>query len=86
MNLKEINDLINIRQYVYSSIHNSSIHRDNVNYLNGILILLDNKIINLLSQDDFKEYIDYKNVKKAIEDVVQVTNIKSSLFKQKHNL
>ena len=46
-----------------------------------MLILLDNKIINLLQGDDFKDYIGYKNVKKAIEDVARVTNIRSGIKK-----
>ena len=81
MDFIEINNLITIRQYVINSISNSSIDRATVNVMNGMLILIDNKILNLLQSDDFKEYIGYKDVKQAIAEVVRITNIKSGLKK-----
>jgi hypothetical protein len=79
MNLKELTDLIAIRQYVVNSTANPAIDRETVNYMNGSLIMIDRKIIALLKSDDFKEYIDYKDVRKAIEEVARITNIKSGL-------
>jgi len=81
MDLKEITELIAIRQYVVNSTANPAINRETVSYMNGVLILLDNKIISLLKNQEFKEYIDYQNVRQAIEEVVKVTNIKSGLRK-----
>jgi hypothetical protein len=81
MNLKEITELITIRQYVVNSTANPAINRETVSYMNGVLILLDNKIVSLLKSPEFKEYIDYQNVRQAIEEVVKVTNIKSGLRK-----
>jgi hypothetical protein len=81
MDLKEITDLIAIRQYVVNSTGNPTINRETVSYINGVLILLDNKIIALLKSQEFKEYIDYQNVKQAIEEVAKLTNIKSGLRK-----
>jgi hypothetical protein len=81
MDLKEITDLIAIRQYVVNSTANPAIDRETVSYMNGILILLDKKIVTLLKSQDFKEYIDYQNVRRAIEDVARITNIKSGLKK-----
>ena len=81
MELKELVDLITIRQYVVNATGNSAIDRATVNVMNGMLILIDRKIMSLLQSDDFKEYIDYKNVRQAIEDVARITNIKSGLKK-----
>jgi len=79
LDLREIVDLINIRQYVVNSTANPAIDRSTVNYMNGLLLLLDRKITGLLQSDKFKDYIDYKDVRKAIEEVAYVTNIKSGL-------
>lgn len=79
MELKELVDLITIRQYVANSTGNSSIDRATVNTMNNMLILIDNKILALLKGDKFKDYINYADVKKAVEDVVRITNIKSGM-------
>ncbi len=79
MNFPEIINLISIRQYVANSVANPAIDRATVNYMNNLLIMVDKKIINLLKSDEFKEYINYKDVQKAIEDVVKITNIKSGI-------
>lgn len=81
MDLKEITELMSIRQYVVNSTANPAINRETVSYMNGLLILLDKKIVSLLKSDDFKEYIDYQNVRQAIEEVARITNIKSGLKK-----
>lgn len=81
MNFKELTDLISIRQYVVDSTGNSTIDRKTVNELNGILILLDKKIISILTGTEFKDYIGYSDVRKAIEEVARITNIKSGLKK-----
>lgn len=81
MDLKEITDLIAVRQYVVNSTGNPAINRETVSYMNGVLILVDKKIVELLKGQEFKEYIDYQNVRQAIEDVVKITNIKSGLKK-----
>lgn len=79
MDLKELTDLINIRQYVVNSTANPAIDRGTVSYMNGVLLMLDKKIMGLLQSDEFKDYIDYKDVRKAIEEVAAITNIKSGL-------
>lgn len=79
MDLQELTDLMDIRQYVVNSTANPTIDRETVNYMNGLLIMLDKKIIGLLKSDDFKEYVNYKDVRKAIEEVARITNIKSGL-------
>lgn len=79
MDLTEINNLIGVRNYVVNAMSNPAIDRATVNTLNGMLILIDNKIISLLQHDSFKEYIGYKDVRKAIEEVARITNIRSGI-------
>lgn len=81
MDLRELVDLITIRQYVVNSTGNGAIDRATVNVMNGMLILIDKKIMSLLQGDEFKEYINYADVRKAIEEVARITNIKSGLKK-----
>jgi len=83
MNLQELLNLIGIREYVVNSVNNCSIDRPTVKELGGILILLDNKIISILKSPEFKDYIGYADVRQAIIDVANITNIKSSLNKPK---
>lgn len=78
-NFEEITHLISLRQYVVNSTGNPTIDRATVNYLNGVLILLDKKIIGILQSDNFKDYINYADVKQAIVEVARITNIKSGL-------
>lgn len=77
--LRELVDLITIRQYVINSTGNPAIDKATVNYMNGMLLLLDKKIIQLLQTENFKDYINYSDVKQAIADVAKITNIKSGL-------
>jgi hypothetical protein len=79
MDLKEITDLITIRQYVVNSTGNPSIDRKTVNYMNGMLLMLDKKIVELLQSDTFKEYMNYQDVGKAIQEVAKLNDIKSGI-------
>lgn len=81
MQFKELLDLIAIRTYVVNSVANPIFDRATIKDLDGILILLDKKIVSLLIGEEFKEYIGYANVRKAIEEVRHQTNIKSSIRK-----
>lgn len=82
MDLRELVDLITIRQYVVNSTANPTMDREAYRYLNGSLIMIDKKIMSLLQGDEFKEYINYADVKKAIQEVANITNIKSSFNKK----
>jgi hypothetical protein len=82
MDLKELTDLIAVRQYVINSTSNSSIDRATVNYMGGLLIMIDKKIIELLQTEEFKSYVNFKDVRKAVEEVVRMNNIKSGLTKK----
>jgi len=79
MDLLEINQLINIRQYVINSTSNPQIDRTTVNYMNDLLLILDKKIIDLLKSDSFKEMINYQDIEFVKKNVVNLTKIKSSL-------
>lgn len=79
MKLQELSDLVAIRSYVVSSSGNGALDKKTVKYMNGILILIDKKIVSLLQGDEFKEYINYKDIESAIKEVVQNNNIQSGL-------
>ena len=79
MDLKELTDLIEIRQYVVNNVALPTIDRKTVNELNGILLLLDQKIIGLLTGPDFKDYIGFKDVRGAKERAAKITSIYSGL-------
>lgn len=81
MDLRELVDLITIRQYVVNSTANPAINRDTVNFMNGALLLLDKKIIGIMQDNDFKEYIKYGDVQKAKQEAANITNIRSGLKK-----
>ena len=79
MKLNELNELIVIRNYVCNSTGNGAIDKTTINYLNNLLLLIDKKIIELLSSEDFKEYIHYGDLQEAIAKVRKITNIKSGI-------
>lgn len=79
MDLTEVMSLIKVRGYVVNSIALPTIGRATVAELNGILLLLDKKIIEILTGPNFKDYIGYKDVQKAKEDAARITNIRSGL-------
>jgi len=85
MDLKEIVDLITIREYMVNSSNNHTIDRKTVNFMIGSLLLVDKKIINLLQSDEFKEYINYEDVDKAKQEAANANNIKSGLIKNNAN-
>ena len=79
MDLKELTDLITIRQYVVNSVALPTIDKKTVNEISGILLLMDKKIIDILLDTEFKEYIGYSNVKEAKKAAAQITNIYSGI-------
>lgn len=79
LDIQEIVNLISIRQYVVNSTANPALDRKSVNYMNGVLLMIDKKIMSLLEDDRFKEYINYKDVRKAVEEVVKLNDIKSGI-------
>jgi len=86
MEFEELIGLIKIREYVINSIALPTIDRKTVNELNGILLLLDKKIIGLLTSEDFKDYIGYTNVQEAKEAAARITNIYSGIENKNSSL
>jgi hypothetical protein len=86
MDFEELVGLIKIRDYVINSIALPTIDRKTVNELNGTLLLLDKKIISMITSDEFKEYIGYKNVQEAKEAAARITNIYSGINNKNANL
>lgn len=82
MELKEINELISIRNYIVNALNNPTVERKVISEINSILLLVDKKILGLLTGPSFKDYVGYADVRKAIEDAARVTNIKSGLKKE----
>ena len=76
---EELIGLIKIREYVINSIALPTIDRKTVNELNGILLLLDKKIIGMITGEEFKDYIGYTNVQQAKEAAARITNIYSGI-------
>jgi hypothetical protein len=56
-----------------------TIERKVVTELNGILLLLDKKIIGLLTSVEFKDYVGFKDVQAAKEAAARITNIYSGI-------
>lgn len=81
MDLQEIVDLIAIRQYVVNATANPAIDRATVNVVNGMLLMIDKKILGLIQGEDFKDYINYQDVQRAKQEAANITNIKSGLKK-----
>ena len=81
MELEELVNLIKVRDYVSNSINNYSIEKSIVNELGLILALLDKKIVGMIRNSDFKDYIHFDDAKKTMEDIVKMNNLKSSLSK-----
>lgn len=82
MDFQELNDLISVRNYVASTINNNPIiDRPTLSELNGMLLLMDRKILAVLKGKEFKDYIGYQGVREVIEDAARLNNIKSGLKK-----
>lgn len=86
MDFKELTDLITIRQYVVNATALPAISKNTVNELNGILLLLDEKIIGIITGLHFKDYIGYKDVQSAKERAAKITNIYSGIVNKNSEL
>lgn len=79
MDFEELTALIKIREYVVNSRALPTIEKKLIRELDGILLLLDEKIIGILTGPDFKDYIGYKDVQLAKEKAAEITNIYSGI-------
>lgn len=81
MKTDELTNLISIRNYVVSAIENPRLDRKGVNELTNVMILLEAKILSMLTSNEFKEYIGYENVQEVVSDVVRRSNLKNNFKK-----
>lgn len=81
--ISEINNLIEIRDYVNLMINNFNLKKEEVKELSNIKLLIDKKIVDELLSDNFKKYINFDNIadvkKEAIANNTLVNPLKSSL-------
>lgn len=86
LKLKDISDLIKIREYVDVAINTFSIDKKKISSLNGMKILIDKRLVDALLSDDFKTFIDFDNVKAAVQEAARITNIKSGMDNTKEQV
>jgi hypothetical protein len=78
MDLRELVDLIAIRQYVINASGNFAISKTVINTMSDMLLSLDAKILDLLQSDEFKQHIGYQDTRQARIEAAQ-RNIKSAV-------
>ncbi len=83
MDFTELSSLISIKEYISFAVNNSNIPRKQANELNNIMILVDKKIVEKLTGPEFKEYVGFSGVKQAVDEAVQLNNIKSAFIKER---
>jgi hypothetical protein len=81
MDLNEISNLIEIRNYIASAINNYALERNVVAQLNKMLILLDRRIVERVLDNDFKKFLGYEDVEKFLAEARKISDIKSSFKK-----
>ena len=81
MDLKELTNLIQVRNYLSDTMGNSAFDRATVSEMNGSLILIDKKIVEIIKSNSFKNYINWNDVKSAVENVARINNIKYNINK-----
>lgn len=60
MDLRELTDLIAIRQYIAETRGNYSIDRAAINELDSMLLSLDKKIVELIRSKEFKAHVQFQ--------------------------
>ena len=79
MDLKEMTDLIAIRQYMANAAGNYNLNKDTVNYLAKLILMVDIKLVELLQNSEFKKYVNYQDVDKAVIEARLRSDIKSGI-------
>ena len=77
MEIKDVSDLIHIRNYVYGAINNSALNKKVAHELNKIQILLDNTIVEHVLSAEFKDLIGFDDVDAAVKEAAKNNNIKT---------
>ncbi len=81
MDVKEIQALINVREYVNQMINNYNRSKSEVVDLRAMLILIDDKVVSMLMSSDFKDYVNFDNARAAIQKAASNNDIKSGMKK-----
>lgn len=81
MDVKEIQALIDVREYVNTMLNNYNRAKTDLADLRAMLILIDNKVVSMLLSDEFKEYVNFADAKAAVARAAEINNIKSGLKK-----
>jgi len=81
--LEEITALTQIRKYLSETMGNPNWDRKIVNEMNNTLLLIDKKIVQLIQSSEFKDYVNYDNVKDVIKEAVKTNNIRSGIVNRK---
>lgn len=79
MDFKELTDLIAIRQYMANAAGNYNISKDTVNYLSKLILMVDIKLVELLQSNEFKKYVNYQDIDKAVVEARLRSDIKSGI-------
>lgn len=81
MDVKEIQALINVREYVNQMINNYNRAKSEVVDLRAMLILIDDKVVSMLMSSEFKDYVNFDNARAAIQKAASNNDIKSGMKK-----
>ena len=81
MNIKDLTDLINIRNYVSTAINNSMIDKKIVSELYTMQINLDKKIVNEIVSPEFKRQLGFwdEQMKEVVREAAKTNNIKTGM-------
>lgn len=74
MDVKEIQALIDVRDYINIMINNYNREKSELVDLRAMIILIDNKIVGMLLGDEFKEYINFSDAKRAVAKAAEVNS------------
>lgn len=74
MDLKELSDLITIRNYVLVSVDDFAIDKETSRYMGDLKLMLDQKIIELLKDEKFKDYVGYDGLTEVKQERAKTQN------------
>jgi hypothetical protein len=86
MDLQEIVNLIQVRNYVLMAVNNSAIDKKKAHALNDIQVLLDKTIIEHILDQDFKDLIGFEGVEAAVRAAALNNNIKTGMKSSKESV
>lgn len=79
MKTSNITNLIQIRGYVLNAINNYTLPKETSKTLSKMLTVLDNRIVENIISNDFKELIGFEDAAKMTMEAMKNNNIKRDL-------